>query len=226
MNKKTLIKLGVFLVLVGVIIWVGVNYRDQFTAQHLEQLVSRFGIWAPVIFMLLYVVAVVLFLPGAALTIAGGLIFGPVLGTVYNISAAVIGSTIAFLVARYLASDWVAQRAGGKLKQLIEGVEQEGWKFVAFVRLVPLFPFNLLNYALGLTRIRLLAYIVASAVFMLPGTIAYTYVGSLGQAAIAGKPKELVTKIFIAIGLLVLVGAIPYMLKKVRKGKQQNNEQQ
>ena len=96
-----------------------------------------------------------LFLPGSVITLAGGALFGPVWGTFYSLTGATAGAAAAFLVARYLASDWVHRKAGGWTKQLIEGVDKEGWRFVAFVRLVLLFPFNLLNYALGLTRIPL-----------------------------------------------------------------------
>jgi uncharacterized membrane protein YdjX (TVP38/TMEM64 family) len=85
-----------------------------------------------------------------------------------------LGATIAFMIARYVASDWVAARAGERLARLIRGVEEEGWRFVAFVRLVPLFPFNLVNYAFGLTRIRLGEYALASFVCMAPGALAYT----------------------------------------------------
>ena len=85
------------------------------------------------------------------------------------------------------------------------------------VRLIPLFPFNLLNYALGLTQVRLLTYIIASMIFMLPGAIAYTYLGSLGEKAITGEPAEIITGIFIAIGLLVLVAIIPWIVKKLRQ---------
>jgi len=93
----------------------------------------------------LYVAVTVLLLPGSILGLAGGALFGPAWGTVYTLVGATIGATLAFLVARYVASDWVAAKAGGRVKQVIDGVEAEGWRFVAFTRLVPLFPFNLLN---------------------------------------------------------------------------------
>src|SRR4030065_574344 len=117
---------------------------------------------APLLFMGIYAISTVLFLPGSVLTIAGGVLFGPVWGTFYSLTGATIGATIAFLTARYLASDLILRKTGGRLRRLINGVEAEGRRFVAFVRLVPLFPFNLLNYALGLTRIRLLHYVVTS----------------------------------------------------------------
>ena len=96
-----------------------------------------------------------LFVPGSVLTVAGGALFGPIWGTLWNLTGATLGATLAFVIARYVASDWVAARSGERLGRLMRGVEEEGWRFVAFVRLVPLFPFNLMDYAFGLTRIRL-----------------------------------------------------------------------
>ena len=154
MNNNRLIRILLFLGLAAGVA-LALLYRDRFDAAALEAWVQEAGIAAPLLFMLIYALAAVLFLPGSVLTLAGGALFGPVLGTFYNLTGATLGATLAFLIARYLASDWVAKKAGGRVKQLINGVENEGWRFVAFVRLVPLFPFNLLNYALGLTRLKL-----------------------------------------------------------------------
>ena len=126
-----------------------------------------------------------------------------------------MGATLAFLAARYLAADWVRRKAGGRLDRLIAGVEAEGWRFVAFVRLVPLFPFNLLNYALGLTRIPLLPYVVASLICMAPGTIAYTYLGYAGREAFAGG-ETMVRTGLIALGLLALAAFIPRIVRRIR----------
>ena len=163
-----------------------------------------------------YALATVLFLPGALLTLAGGALFGPVLGTLYSLTSATLGATLAFAIARYLASGWVARKAGGWTRQIIDGVEREGWRFVAFVRLVPLLPFNLLNYALGLTRIRLLHYVVASYVFMLPGALAYSYLGYAGREAIAGG-EGMIQKSLLAIALLGAVAFLPRLIKRVRR---------
>jgi rhodanese-related sulfurtransferase/membrane protein YqaA with SNARE-associated domain len=151
------------------------------------------------------------------LTLAGGALFGPVLGTVLNLTGATLGASLAFLVSRHLASDRVARKTGGRLKQLIRGVESEGWRFVAFVRLVPLFPFNLLNYALGLTRIPFWHYVIASCVCMLPGAIAYTYLGYAGREAIAGG-ESLIQKILIGIALLAAVAFLPGLVARLRRG--------
>ncbi len=152
----------------------------------------------------LFALATVLFLPGAIFGLIGGALFGPVWGSAWNVAGATLGATLAFLTARYVASDWVARRAGGRLKGLIEGVEAEGWRFVAMVRLVPLFPFNLLNYALALTRIRLSQYVVASAVAMIPGTVASTWLGHAGREVAAGS-ETAIRNVLLALGLLAVV---------------------
>lgn len=214
--SKQLTRIALVLVLVAGIT-LAIVYRDAFDAAALEAWVDNAGAAGPVAFVLIYALATVLFLPGSVLTLAGGALFGPVLGTVLNLTGATLGAALAFLVSRHLASDWVARRTGGRLKQLIQGVESEGWRFVAFVRLVPLFPFNLLNYALGLTRIPFWHYVIASAVCMLPGAIAYTYLGYAGREAIAGG-ESLIQKILLGIALLAAVAFLPRLVARLRRG--------
>jgi len=216
MNNSRLIRILLILgLLVG--ITLAIVYRDRFDAVALEAWINDAGVLAPIVFMLIYALATVLFLPGSVITLAGGALFGPVLGTFYNLTGATLGAVLAFLISRYLASDWIADKAGGRVKQLINGVEGEGWRFVAFVRLVPLFPFNLLNYALGLTKIRLLHYLIATYVFMLPGAIAYTYLGYAGREAIGGG-EGLIQKILIALALLAVVAFLPRVISNIRRG--------
>jgi len=215
MNSR-FVRIGLLLILVAGIA-VAVVYRDRFDVAALERWIQDAGIWAPLLFMAVYAVAAVLFLPGTLLTLAGGALFGPVLGTLYNLTGATIGATLAFLIARYLASDWIAERTGGRLKQLINGVEDEGWRFVAFTRLVPLFPFNLLNYALGLTRIKLSHYLLATYTCMLPGAMAYTYLGYAGREAVGGG-EGLIQKALLALALLAVVAFLPRLIGKLRRG--------
>ncbi len=190
-------------------------YRDRFDMAMLESGLRRMGWLAPLVFMLLYALAAVLFLPGSVLTIAGGALFGPVWGTLYNLTGATLGAMLAFLIARHLAGEWVARKAGGGLARLIAGVEAEGWRFVAFVRLVPVFPYNLLNYALGLTRIRLSHYVVTTYVCMLPGALAYTYLGYAGREAIAGG-EGTIRKALLALALLAVVAFLPRLVRRLR----------
>jgi uncharacterized membrane protein YdjX (TVP38/TMEM64 family) len=157
----------------------------------------------------------VLFVPGSVLTLAGGALFGPLWGTLSNLAGAMLGATLAFVAARYVAADFVARRAGARIKALVEGVEAEGWRFVAFVRLVPLFPFNLLNYALGLTRIGFAEYLLASAICIVPGAFAYTYVGYAGRET-AAHGAGAIRNIALAIGLLAAVALLPRLVRRLR----------
>ncbi len=216
-------KLWKFLLLVFIVagITLVVTYRDQLDATAIQNWIEEAGNAAPLLFMFVYIVGTVFFFPGAVLTLLGGALFGPVLGTAYNLTAATIGAMLSFLVARYLASDWVEKKTGGKLKQLMNGVESEGWRFVAFVRLVPLFPFNLLNYGLGLTKIKFAHYSIATYIFMLPGAIAYTYLGYIGKEAATGG-EGLIQKAMLALALLGFVAFLPRIIGSIRKGAMLN----
>lgn len=216
---KRILRLLTFILILSLILWGIFHFREEFKLEILKTTIESFALWAPLVFMGIYISAILLLLPGSGMTILGGLLFGPLWGLIYSMTAAVVGATIAFLIARYIASDWVVKRAKGKLKQLIEGVEAQGWKFVAVVRLIPLIPFTMLNYALGVTRVSLSTYIITSSIFMIPACFAYTYVGSLGMVAIKGEVKELVTKGLFAVGLLVLLSVLPWIVKRLRKNK-------
>jgi uncharacterized membrane protein YdjX (TVP38/TMEM64 family) len=204
------------LVIAGVI--VAAVYHEHFEASAVQAWIDGAGAAAPLAFIGIYMLAPVLFMPGSVLTLAGGALFGPVWGAFYSLTGATLGATLAFLVARYLASEWVARKTGGRLKKLLEGVEKEGWRFVAFVRLVPLFPFNLLNYSLGLTRIPLAHYVVTSYVTMLPGALAYAYLGYAGREAAAGR-ESIIQKGLLALGLLALLLFVPRLVTRTRSGQ-------
>jgi uncharacterized membrane protein YdjX (TVP38/TMEM64 family)/rhodanese-related sulfurtransferase len=215
MKNKQLRWLLLALLACGIVL--AIVYRDRLDAEALQQWMEQAGAAAPLLFMLIYAIGTVLFLPGSVLTLAGGALFGPILGTFYNLTGATVGAVLAFLIARYLASDWVEQKTGGYLKRLKEGVENEGWRFVAFVRLVPIFPFNLLNYALGLTPIWLSHYLIATYVCMLPGAFAYTYLGYAGREAATGG-EGLVQKGLLALALLTVVAFLPRIISHLRQG--------
>ncbi len=143
--------------------------------------VSALGPAAPIAYIGIYVVACVLFVPGSILTIGAGVLFGVVRGSIYVSIGATAGATAAFVLGRYLMRDWVARRIehNARFRAIDDAVGREGWKIVALTRLSPVFPFNLLNYAFGLTNVSLLDYIVASWAGMIPGTVLYVYIGSL-----------------------------------------------
>lgn len=202
-------------VLLAGITWVLLN-RGEFRPEAIRQLVDGLGVWGPIAFVALYIVAALFFVPGAPLTLAAGALFGPVGGTVYSLIGATLGATLAFVVARYLAGDWVREKVSGRFEAIVAGVEDEGWRFVVYTRLVPLFPFNLLNYAFGLTRIRLGPYALASLLAMAPGAAAYAYLGHAGQQVAAGTENSIQTAL-LALGALAALALVTTVVRRYRE---------
>ena len=156
------------------------------------QWIDSLGTTGIIAFMVIYILATVLFIPGSLLTLGAGVIFKVVLGSVCVFVAATLGATGAFLMGRYLARGWVEKRIAGneKFQAIDKAVAREGLKIVLLTRLSPVFPFNLLNYAFGLTKVSLADYFLGS-VGMIPGTIMYVYIGSLaGDLATLGTPGQ------------------------------------
>jgi uncharacterized membrane protein YdjX (TVP38/TMEM64 family) len=207
-----MLRLGLF-GLLGVGIALAWLHRDSLTAETVAAWVERLGVWGPLVFVGLYGVAPALLVPGAVLTLAAGALFGPFIGALLSLTGATIGATGAFLSARYLAAEWVERRLAGRLQEIMAGVECEGWRFVAFVRLVPLFPFNLLNYALGLTRLSVRTFAVTSFVTMAPGAFVYAYLGYAGREAVSGG-SGLVRKAFLALTLLAALALLPSLIQR------------
>jgi uncharacterized membrane protein YdjX (TVP38/TMEM64 family)/rhodanese-related sulfurtransferase len=190
-------------------------HRDQLDPALIEGAMRNLGPWGAVAHVTLFALGAILFVPGALFGVAGGVLFGPVWGTVLNLAGATLGAMAAFLVARYVAADWVRRKAGARLERLVQGVEAEGWRFVALMRLVPLIPFNLLNYALGLTRIPVVAYMLASLVCMIPGTLAYTWIGHAGREAVAGSDTAIRYGL-MGLALLAAVAFVPRLLRRFK----------
>jgi uncharacterized membrane protein YdjX (TVP38/TMEM64 family) len=164
------------------------GFNPQELLRNALQWVDDLGVIAPIAFILIYIVATVAFLPGSLLTLGAGVLFGIVQGSLYVFIGATIGATLAFLVGRYLARGWISQKIAGnqKFSAIDRAVGKEGFKIVLLTRLSPIFPFNLLNYGMGVTGVALKDYVLAS-VGMIPGTIMYVYIGSLaGSLATIG----------------------------------------
>jgi uncharacterized membrane protein YdjX (TVP38/TMEM64 family) len=214
MKLSGLIRPVLLVVLAGAVVWLAIH-REVLQSAALEGELARFGLWSPILFVLVYSLATVLLVPGSILTVVGGALFGPLRGTLWNLSGATLGATLAFVIARYLGADWVTRSASERLARLIRGVEEEGWRFVAFVRLVPLFPFNLVNYAFGLTRVGLIEYVIASFVCMAPGAVAYTYLGYAGLEAASGRAGA-IRKALLALALLATVAFLPRLIRRLK----------
>ena len=199
--------------------------------------VQDLGVWGPVVFILGYAAATVAFAPGAVLTLAAGALFGLVYGTVYTLAGATLGASLAFLVSRYVARRAVEHRiaANPRFQAIDRAVGREGFKIVALLRLSPVFPFNLLNYALGLTRVRFLDYFAAS-VAMLPGTLLYVYYGKAagslaaafagggGAPASAGQSRA-ASWVVLGLGLLATVAVTTYVTRLAGKALRQELEE-
>ncbi len=185
--------------------------------------ISGLGPLGPLIFIALYIVVCVLLLPGSIPTLGAGVVFGVVKGSVVVSIGSTLGATCAFLIGRYLARNWVSGKIVGneKFKAIDEAVGTEGWKIVLLTRLSPIFPFNLLNYAFGLTKVSLKHYFFASWVGMIPGTIMYVYVGSLaGDLAKLGAGQRTRTTgewILYGVGLLATLGVTVFVTRIARK---------
>jgi uncharacterized membrane protein YdjX (TVP38/TMEM64 family) len=211
-KRVDLARLALLLLLAVGVVWV-LTHGYVLRLESIGPAVLALGIWAPIGFILIYATATVLFFSGAILSLAGGALFGPVWGTVWNLAGATLGATAAFLLARTVAGEWVARRVGGRLRRLVDGVTAEGWRFVALMRLVPLVPFNLLNYALGLTGISAPTYILTSALGMLPGAVAYTWLGYAGRSAATGDTSTLRYGL-IGLAVLAMIAFLPRLLRR------------
>lgn len=215
MSRHAIVRTGLLLAVLaaGVLGWV--LFRDRLNPSDIETAMRELGALAPLMFVGAFTLVTVFFFPGSIFGLAGGVLFGPLWGTVWNLVGGTLGATVAFLFARFVASDWIAARARGRLKTLLAGVDAEGWRFVALMRLVPIVPFNLLNYTLGLTRIPLSQYMVATLVCMVPGAAAYAWLGYAGRAAMAGDGPALR---YGALGLaaLALIAFLPRLVRRFK----------
>src|SRR6266516_3145877 len=181
--------------------------------------IGELGPWGPVIFVGLYVVATVLFVPGSVLTLGAGAVFGVVLGSVCVSISATLGATAAFLVGRYLARDAIARKIekNETFATIDRAVADEGWKVVFLTRLSPVFPFTLLNYAFGLTRVRLGQYVLASWIGMMPGTVMYVYLGSLVNVGAGHRQRTTGEWLLYGVGLLATIAVKIFVTRMARK---------
>jgi uncharacterized membrane protein YdjX (TVP38/TMEM64 family) len=185
--------------------------------------VAGLGAIGPLAFIALYIVATVAFIPGSVLTLGAGFVFGWLAGSVYVFMGATLGATAAFLVGRYLARGWVGRKIANnpKFDAIDTAVGQKGFKIVLLARLSPIFPFNLLNYMFGITKVALKDYVLGS-VGMIPGTLMYVYFGSLaGNLATLGSANQPSDARFQwslrIIGFIATVLATLYITRVARK---------
>ena len=191
----------------------------QTKLEHFLTYVEVQGSFGVIVFILIYIAATILFIPGSALTLGAGAIYGIVYGTIIVSIASVIGATLAFLIGRYLAREIIAKKieSNKRFEKIDSAVAKEGWKIVFLTRLSPIFPFNLLNYSFGLTKVKLKDYFFASWIGMIPGTILYVYLGTVtGELARVGSPdreKTTAEWALLIVGLIATILVTAYVTK-------------
>lgn len=187
---------------------------DQKLGEFKEWIAGQ-GVWAPVIFTGVYALATVIAVPGSALTIAAGVLFGSAIGVITVISGATIGASLCFLIARYFARDAVATilSKSDKFQKLDRLTEKNGAIIVAITRLVPIFPFNLLNYGFGLTKVPFITYVLWSALCMLPGTILFV----VGTDAVTTTVKDGKVPWALVAVVAIIIGILTVIVKQARK---------
>jgi uncharacterized membrane protein YdjX (TVP38/TMEM64 family) len=189
--------------------------------------IEGLGAWGPLVFIAGYAAATLAFAPGSILTLAAGAIFGLARGVLYTFVAATLGASGAFLVARYLARPAIEKRLAAypRFAAIDRAVARQGRKIVFLLRLSPVFPFNLLNYALGLTKVRFADYLVAS-LGMIPGTILYVYYGKVAGdvatlAAGAAVGRGAGYYVVLALGLLATLAVTAVITRTARRALQE-----
>ncbi|MFW6337753.1 MAG: TVP38/TMEM64 family protein [Alkalispirochaetaceae bacterium] len=210
------------LLIIGAAVWLSVEYDLQGTLRDLLSWVEGQGAVGVITFIVAYIAATVLFIPGSILTLGAGFVFGVLEGVAYVSVASTLGATFAFLVGRYIAREWVSKKIAKnpRFSALDRAVSREGWKIVGLTRLSPIFPFNMLNYGYGLTGVSLPSYFFASWIGMLPGTVMYVYLGSLaGSLATLGAREGRTTAewVFYSVGLIATVVVTFYVTRIARR---------
>jgi uncharacterized membrane protein YdjX (TVP38/TMEM64 family) len=191
--------------------------KNYLTADALGSFLEAAGLWAPVVYMMIYAVGVCLFLPGTLLTGLGAAIFGAYWGFLYVWIGAMMGASAAFFIGRTLGRDFAASLIGNKLKKYDDAIERNGFATVLYLRLV-YFPFTPMNFGMGLTKVRFRDYVAGTGLGIIVGTFIFTFfIGTLKDVWASGNWGELISfKVFFSIGLFVFSFFIPKIIKKIK----------
>ncbi len=217
-NKKFVMGITV---LIAIIIATYLRKSGYISPVSLLDFIKQYKILAPALFIIIYAIGPSIFIPSLQLTLGAGFLWGPFWGVIFSITGATIGASVSFLLARYIIGDTIRERFSyTRWEWLKEKVERHGWKAVAFTRIIPIFPYPILNYLFGITPIPFFHYLWSTFVFMLPACIAYVAFGSsMGELILKGNIKGIITGILIASVAMILPVVFKPMLKKVLLGK-------
>ncbi|MBA3029730.1 MAG: TVP38/TMEM64 family protein [Desulfobacteraceae bacterium] len=218
-GKKAWFKaLLLFIFIIGAIYVVRFTPVKQFlTAEALGRFLDHAGLWAPVVYILVYAIGVCLFVPGTLLTGLGAAIFGPYWGFLYVWIGAMLGASGAFMIGRTLGRDFAASLVGDRLKKYDEAIKQNGFAAVLYLRLV-YFPFTPMNFGMGLTKVQFRDYFFGTGLGIIVGTFIFTFfIGTVKEVWASGNWQNLISfKIFFSVGLFVFSFFIPKILRKIK----------
>ena len=221
-NSKATIKAIILVAfIVGAIFLIRFTpVKNYLTAEALSRFLETAGLWAPLVYIVIYVVGVCLFLPGTLLTGLGAAIFGAYWGFVYVWIGAMIGASAAFFIGRTLGREFAASLIGDKLKKYDDAIERNGFATVLYLRLV-YFPFTPMNFGMGLTKVRFRDYVAGTGLGIIVGTFIFTFfIGTLKDIWTSGNWGELISfRVFFSIGLFIFSFFIPKIIKKIKGEK-------
>lgn len=226
MSKNKLILIVAALLVIGLFFYLDLGRFLTLESlkgnrQLLLEYYSRHQLLTVTAFMLIYIVQTCLALPGAViLSLSAGAIFGPILGTLYAVTAASIGSTLSFLVTRYLLRDLVISKFGAKLEGMNRELEERGINYLLFLRLVPVFPFFLINLAAGLTRLPLRTFMLGTFLGIIPGGFVFVNAGA-SLAGINSLSDIASVKVLASFAMLGLFALIPALYARFNTARQQ-----
>lgn len=195
---------GIILVIIG-LIWFSRTYLD-FRVNDIRDWILSFGVLAPIVYIVIYTIRPLLFFPASVLSIAGGLAFGSLFGTIYTVLGATSGAVLSFIVARTLGKSIANKDWQGKGRKLQEQLEKNGFFYVLFFRFVPLFNFDLISYSAGLSKVKFSSFLFGTLIGIIPGTFAYNF---LGSSLVTGDPMVIGT----AVVVFLILSVVPILIR-------------
>ncbi|TWT07991.1 TVP38/TMEM64 family protein [Planococcus sp. CPCC 101016] len=220
MKQNVSIQIGKWVlvaVAAGLAIWLG-RLVFQGDANDLRSWILSFGIWSPVIYILVYTVRPLIFFPASVLSIAGGLAFGAWMGTFYTIIGATFGAMLSFYVAKTMGKSLVRKEWTGKAGNIQSQMEQNGFFYVLLFRFIPVINFDLISYAAAFAKVRFTSFALATLIGIIPGTFAYNF---LGSSFVTGNPKIIV----LAIVVFIVLTVVPIVIKNQWNKKQPRDKE-
>ena len=212
MTKRQIAKWLTVAVVVALLIWLSRSVF-QVDASDLRNWILSFGLWAPVIYIVVYTIRPLVFFPASVLSIAGGLAFGAWMGTVYTIIGATLGAMLSFYVAKTVGKSLVKKDWTGNAGKIQAQMEQNGFLYVLLFRLIPVINFDLISYMAAIAKVRFTSFALATLIGIIPGTFAYNF---LGSSFVSGNPKT----IFFAVVVFVVLTVVPILIRNRWNNKQ------